>query len=88
MEFGLKHKPQLRHVQKTAPRPHDPLIGRDKSEVVNDEIVELRKSGDPIEVAEKANEEPEVLDRQMRVSRNVEEHELVLFGRCHNTAAE
>ena len=69
VEFGLKHKPQLRHVQKTAPRPYDPMIGRDKSKVVNDEIVEFRKADDPMEVAEKANEEPEV-------SRNVEEHEL------------
>ena len=47
MEFGVKHKPQLRHVQKTAPRPHDPMIGRDKSKVVNDEIVEFRKADDP-----------------------------------------
>ena len=76
VEFGLKHKPQLRHVQKSAPRPYDPLIGREKSEVVNDEIVDFRKSDDPMEVVEKANVEPEVLDRQMRVSRNVEEHEL------------
>ena len=52
------------------------LIGRDKSKVVNDEIVKFRKSDDPMEVVEKANVEPEVLDRQMRVSRNVEEHEL------------
>ena len=74
--FGLKHKPQLRHVQKTAPRPYDPMIGRDKSKVVNDEIVEFRKADDPMEVAERANEEPEVLDRQRRVSRSVEEHEL------------
>ena len=76
MEFGLTHKPQLTHVQKTAPRPYDPMIGRDKSKVVNDEIVEFRKADDPMEVAERANEEPEVLDRQTRVSRNVEEHEL------------
>ena len=76
VEFGLRHKPQLRHVQKSVPRPHDPLIGRDKSKVVNDEIVEFRKSDDPMEVVEKANVEPEVLDRQMRVSRNVEEREL------------
>ena len=76
VEFGLRHKPQLRHVQKSAPRPYDPLIGREKSEVVNDEIVEFRKSDDPLEVVEKANAEPEVLDRQMRVSRNVEAHEL------------
>ena len=68
MEFGLKHKPQLRHVQKTAPRPHDPthdpMIGRDKSKVVNDEIVEFRKADDPMEVAEKANVESEVFDRE------------------------
>ena len=76
VEFGLKHKPQLRHVQKTAPRPRDPIIGREKSKVVNDEIVEFRKADDPMEVAEKANVEPEALDRQMRVSRNIEEHEL------------
>ena len=43
---------------------------------MNDENVEFRKSDDPMEVVEKANMEPEVLDRQMRVSRNVEEHEL------------
>ena len=42
----IKHKPQLRHVQKTAPRPYDPMIGRDKSKVVNDEIVEFRKADD------------------------------------------
>ena len=76
MEFGWRHKPQLRHVQKSAPRPYDPLTGREKSEVVNDEIVKFRKSDDPMEVVEKANLEPEVLDRQIRVSRNVEEHEL------------
>ena len=75
VEFGLKHKPQLRHVQKSAPRPHDPMIGREKSEVVNDEIVESRKADDPMDLV-KTNAEPEVLDRQMRVSRNVEEHEL------------
>eukprot|EP00439_Symbiodinium_sp_Y106_P069988 s4351_g12.t1 len=79
VEFGLRHKAQLRHVQKSAQRPYDRLIGREKSEVVNDEIVELRKFAspdDPMEVVEKANVEPEVLDRHMRVSRNVEEHEL------------
>ena len=75
VEFGLKHKPQLRHVQKSAPRPHDPMIGREKSEVVNDEIVESRKADDPMDLV-KTNAEPEVLDCQMRVSRNVEEHEL------------
>ena len=75
VEFGLKHKPQLRHVQKSAPRPHDPMIGREKSEVVNDEIAESRKADDPMDLV-KTNAEPEVLDRQMRVSRNVEEHEL------------
>ena len=53
----MRHKPQLRHVQKSAPRPHDPLIGRDKSKVVNDEIVDFRKSDDPMEVVEKANVE-------------------------------
>ena len=35
------------HVQKTAPRPYDPMIGRDKSEVVNEDIVEFHKSNDP-----------------------------------------
>ena len=75
VEFGLKHKPQLRHVHKSAPRPHDPMIGREKSEVVNDEIAESRKADDPMDLV-KTNAEPEVLDRQMRVSRNVEEHEL------------
>ena len=62
--------------RRTAPRPYDPMVGRDKSKVVNDEIVEFRKADDPMDVAKTANEEPEVLDRQMRVSRNVEEHEL------------
>ena len=76
VEFGLKHKLQLRHMQKTAPRPYDPMIGRDKPKVANDEIVEFRKADDSMEVVEKANEEPEVIDRQIRVSRNVEEHEL------------
>ena len=33
VEFGLKHKPQLKHVQKTAPCPFDPMLGRDKSEL-------------------------------------------------------
>ena len=75
VEFGLKHKPQLRHAQKTAPRPYEPMIGRDKSEVVNDEIVESRKADEPMELV-KTTVEPEVLDRQMRVSRTVEEHEL------------
>ena len=42
-------------MQKSAPRPHDPLIGRDKSKVANDEIVEFRKADDPMEVVEKAN---------------------------------
>ena len=59
MEFGLKHKPQLRHVQKTAPRPYDPMIGRDKTEVVNENIVEFHKSRDPNGTMEKANAEPE-----------------------------
>ena len=48
---------------------------------MNDEIVEFRKSDDPMEVVEKANVEPEVLDRQMRVSRNVEE------GECSSVTA-
>ena len=61
MKFGLKNKPQLRHVQKTAPRPYYPMIGRDKSKVVNDEIVEFRKADDPVDVADRANEEPECL---------------------------
>ena len=73
VEFGLKHKPQLRHVQKTAPRPYDPLIGRDKSKVVN-ESVEVEK---PTDVrSPRMDVEPEIIDRQVRVSRNVEEHEL------------
>ena len=70
VEFKLKHKPQLRHKSKTAPRPHDPMIGREKSSVVNDEVMEFRQS-DVVK-----NVESEVLDRRMRVSRNVEEHEL------------
>ncbi|CAE7429174.1 unnamed protein product [Symbiodinium sp. CCMP2456] len=74
VEFGLKHKPQLRHVQKTAPRPYDPSIGRDKSKVVNAEVVE---SGKPTDVSSpRMDVEPEIIDRQVRVSRNVEEHEL------------
>ena len=28
VEFGLSHKPQLRHVQKSAPLPYDPQIGK------------------------------------------------------------
>ena len=44
VEFKLKHKPQLRHKSKTAPRPHDPMIGREKSSVVNDEVMEFRQS--------------------------------------------
>ena len=43
VEFRLKHKPQLRHKSKTAPRPHDPMIGREKSSVVNDEVMEFRQ---------------------------------------------
>ena len=76
VEFGLKHKPQLRHVQKTAPRPYGPMIGRDKSEVVNEDIVEFHKSNDPSGTVDRLDNEPEILDRQVRVSRNVEEHEL------------
>ena len=76
VEFGLKHKPQLRHVQKIAPRPHEPLIGRDESRVVNDEIAEFRKTDDPMEVIEKTNVEPKGLDRQIRIRRNIEDHEL------------
>ena len=76
VEFGLKHKPQLRHVQKSAPHPYDPMIGRDKSEVVNEEIVQFHKSNDPVGRMQKADVEPAVLDHQMTVSRNVEEHEL------------
>ena len=59
VEFGLKHKPQLRHVQKTAPRPYDPMIGRDKSEVVNEDIVEFHKSNDPSGTMDKLDNEPE-----------------------------
>ena len=66
----MKHKPQLRHHSKTAPRPYDPMIGREKSSVVNNEVMEFRQP-EPVE-----NVESEVLDRRMRVSRNVEEHEL------------
>ena len=76
VEFGLKHKPQLRHVQKTAPRPYDPIIGRDKSEVVNEDIVEFHKSNDPSGTVDRLDNEPAILDQQVRVSRNVEEHEL------------
>ena len=76
VEFGLKHKPQLRHVQKTAPRPFDPMNGRDESEVVNEDIVEFPKSNDPSVAIDKLGNEPEVFDRQVRVSRNVEEHGL------------
>ena len=76
VEFGLKHKPQLRHAQKAAPRPFDPMVGRDKNEVVNEDMVEFSMSKDPSVGVDKLDNEPEVLDRQVRVSRNVEEHEL------------
>ena len=28
VEFGLTHKPQRRHVRKSVPRPHDPMVGK------------------------------------------------------------
>ena len=76
VEFGLKHKPQLRHAQKTAPRPFDRMVGRDKNEAVNEDMVEFPKSNDPSVGVDKLDNESEVLDRQVRVSRNAEEHEL------------
>ena len=71
MELGLNHKPQLRHVQKTAPRPFDPMVGRNKNEALNEDIVEAPKSNDPSVAIDNHDNEPEVLDRQLRVSRNV-----------------
>ncbi|OLP82435.1 Copia protein [Symbiodinium microadriaticum] len=73
VEFGLKHKPQLRHVQKTAPRPFDPMNGRDESEVVNEDIVEFPKSNDPSVAIDKLGNEPEVFDRQTDCGGNAEQ---------------
>ena len=28
VEFGLTHKPQRRHVRRSVPRPHDPMVGK------------------------------------------------------------
>ena len=52
------------------------MIGRDKNEVVNEDLVEFPKSNDPSAEIDSRDNEPEVLGRQVRVSRNVEEHEL------------
>ncbi|CAE7248181.1 unnamed protein product [Symbiodinium microadriaticum] len=76
VEFGLKHKPQLRHVQKTAPRPYDPIIGRDKSEVVNEDIVEFHKSNDPSGTVDRLDNEPAILDQQIDFSFLATENDL------------
>ena len=78
VEFGLTHKPQRRHVQKNAPRPHDPLVGK-PPQPANADIAEMEHKNEnetAPKVRARTGEEPEELERKMRVSRNVEEHEL------------
>ena len=76
MAFGLTHKPQHRHVQKSAPRPHDPMVGK-PPQPANADIAEMEhKSETASKVRARTGEEPEELERKVRVSRNVEEHEL------------
>ena len=76
VEFGLMHKPQRRHVQKSAPRPHDPMVGK-PPQPANADIAEMEhKSETASKVRARTGEEPEELERKLRVSRNVEEHEL------------
>ena len=43
---------------------------------MNEDIVEFPMSNDPSVAIDKRDNEPEVLDRQVRVSRDVKEHEL------------
>ena len=76
VEFGLTHKPQRRHVRKSVPRPHDPMVGKPPPSA-NADIAEMEhKSETAPRVRARTGEEPEELERKMRVSRNVEEHEL------------
>ena len=76
VEFGLTHKPQRRHVRKSVPRPHDPVVGKPPPSA-NADIAEMEhKSETAPRVRARTGEEPEELERKMRVSRNVEEHEL------------
>ena len=76
VEFGLTHKPQRRPVRKSVPRPHDPMVGKPPPSA-NADIAEMEhKSETAPRVRARTGEEPEELERKMRVSRNVEEHEL------------
>eukprot|EP00439_Symbiodinium_sp_Y106_P045593 s373_g5.t2 len=74
VEFGLTHKPQRKHSQKSAPRPHDPQIGKPPPQKTNG-VVEM-ESETVSKSRAKNDVEPDELGRQVRVSRNVEEHEL------------
>ena len=76
-EFGLTRKPQRKHAQKSAPSPHDPQIGKPPPQKANAEIVEVEQQTEPAPASRAKNvAEPAELDRQVRVSRNVEGHEL------------
>ena len=70
------HKPQKPHLSKSAPRPHDLQIGGKPPEEVNADVAEMEKNESAPKRRAKTNVEPEEYDRQVRVSRNVEEHEL------------
>ena len=60
-------------MQKSAPRPHD----RKPPQPANADIAEMEhKSETASKVRARTGDEPEELERKMRVSRNVEEHEL------------
>ena len=69
VEFGLTHKPQRRHVRKSVPRPHDPMVGKPPPSA-NADIAEMEhKSETAPKVRARTGEEPEELERKMRVSR-------------------
>ena len=77
VEFGLTHKPQRKHVQKSASHPHDPRIGKQPPQKAYAEIVEMEQQTESASKDRAKNDgEPEELDRQVSVRRNVEEHEL------------
>ena len=71
------HKPQRKHAQKSAPRPHDPQIGKSPPQKANAETVEMEQQTESACKSRAKNDgEPGELDRQVRVSRHVEAHEL------------
>ena len=77
VEFELTHNLQRRHAQKSAPRPHDPQIGKLPPQRANAEIVEMEQQIEPASKSRAENDvEPEELDHQVRESRHVAELEL------------